>query len=317
MARRRGTIDGAGGPRRRAWPVVVALAGAVLVLAGAGVGGMLIIGSATSRRADLAPPPAGDSPSANQSPAASSPSPYSAGAAPSPSPASPSTTPSAAPPAPLSQPTPADPLTILDIGDSLGEDLGIGLGIVLGSDADVRVIKDAVGDTGLARPDYYDWPAALEQELQADHPGLVVVMLGGNDTQSFDAGGQLERFGSPGWQTVYTSRVDQILDESAAAGTRVLWVGMPIMRSPQLSAGMATLNAIYSLAAADHPGVEYVSSWAVLSTPSGAYSSELPDAGGDMVLARDPDGIHIATSGAILLARAAVAAVDADWSVKI
>ncbi len=317
MATRRGTDDDAGGPRRRAWPVVVAVLGALAVLACAGMGGLLILRSATSGAGDPQSTRPSDSPSAQPSTAASSPSPTSDGASPSPTPASPSAPPSAAQPAPLSQPTAADPLTILDIGDSLGEDLGIGLGIVLGSHADVRVIEAAVGDTGLARPDYYDWPDVLEDELQADHPGLVVVMLGGNDTQSFDAGGQLERFGSPSWQAVYTARVDQMMGEATAAGAQVVWVGMPIMRNPQFSAGMATLNAIYSQAAADHPGVEYVSSWAVLSAPSGAYSSELPDAGGQMVLARDPDGIHIATGGAILLARAVVAGVDADGSVRI
>jgi hypothetical protein len=53
----------------------------------------------------------------------------------------------------LAQPTAAKPITILDVGDSLGEDLGLGLGYTLDTNPLVHVLQDAVGDTGLARPD--------------------------------------------------------------------------------------------------------------------------------------------------------------------
>ena len=43
---------------------------------------------------------------------------------------------------PLRQPTAAKPLTILDIGDSLGEDLGLGLGYTMGTNRLVRIVQD-------------------------------------------------------------------------------------------------------------------------------------------------------------------------------
>ena len=88
------------------------------------------------------------------------------------------------PPA-LKSPTVAKPMTILEVGDSIGEDLGFGLADEIGSDPRVHVLQNAVGDTGLSNLAYFDWPATLAQQLREYHPKLVVVMLGGNDWQGF------------------------------------------------------------------------------------------------------------------------------------
>jgi hypothetical protein len=282
--------------------VGVAAAGIVVAAAAAG---LLVV--ARDQPPAPAPAPAG------------APSPVTAGPGGAPSPL-----PSPAPPTPMpspsfdpwviAQPTSQQPLTILDIGDSLGEDLGIGLELTLGSNPDVDLIPASRGDTGLSRPDYYDWPAVLEQDLQIHQPGLVVVMLGANDIQSANSDGYI--YPSAGWMAVYTQRVDLMMQEAVNAGAHVLWVGMPVMQDPGFSQEMAGLNAIYAGQAALHPGVHYLSAWSVLSTPSGAYAAELPDSG-RTVVARGPDGIHIATGGALLLAQAVVAAVDADWGITI
>ena len=73
-------------------------------------------------------------------------------------------------------------LTILDIGDSIGEDLGAGLADELGNVPDVKLINDSVGNTGLATLGYYNWILAeLPGQIAKYHPQAVVVMLGGND----------------------------------------------------------------------------------------------------------------------------------------
>ncbi len=99
-------------------------------------------------------------------------------------------------PASFVQPSADHPLTVLDIGDSIGQDLGYGLGDVVGTHADVRLIDDSQGDTGLARPDYYNWPANLAAELKALHPQVVVALFGGNDWQPFIADGQQADLGT-------------------------------------------------------------------------------------------------------------------------
>jgi len=220
----------------------------------------------------------------------------------------------------LAQPTKAHPLTILVIGDSIGADLGVGLGDLFGENPAIHLVTDSVGSTGLARPDYYNWPAQLEVELAEYHPGIVVVMLGGNDAQSFDVGTRYVGFGSAAWRTIYAARVATVMREATSAGARVLWAGMPIMSpSSNLSnVDMSQLNAVYQAQAATHPGVTYFSSSSVLESSSGGYAEYLPNAEGTLVQVRDPDGIHIEVpDGTDLLARAAIVAMDKAFSIKL
>jgi hypothetical protein len=221
---------------------------------------------------------------------------------------------------PLAQPRPGHVLTILEVGDSIGEDLGIGLGNLLGSDPYVHVVQDAVGSTGLAAVGYYDWPAELELELRAIHPQLVVVMLGGNDAQSFDVGSTYVGFGSALWHEVYGGRVATMMQEATAAGAQVLWVGMPIM-SPQSvlsNTDMQIENAVYAAEARRHHGTVYMSTWRLLATRAGQYAEYLPDASGNIVQVRDPDGVHVdAPGGTDLLASGVIAEIDRTWHVRL
>src|ERR1043166_7033891 len=101
-----------------------------------------------------------------------------------------------------------------------------------------EVIIDARTSTGLARPDYFDWPAEVGQDLERYDPDLVVAMFGGNDNQSFISRDQGIRFGSRTWAAVYGARVAEIMAEVTSAGRRLAWVGMPVLRSALFSAQM-------------------------------------------------------------------------------
>ena len=68
----------------------------------------------------------------------------------------------------LHQPTDTKPMTILDVGDSLGEDLGLGLGYTMGTNPLVHLIQAAHGDSGLARPDFYVFCAVAELSSLGD-----------------------------------------------------------------------------------------------------------------------------------------------------
>lgn len=219
--------------------------------------------------------------------------------------------------APIPQPSAAKPLVILKIGDSLGEELGFGLHDVLGPSPYVQVLQEAVGDTGLARPDYYNWPVHLAQELSQYHPRAVVVMLGGDDGQNFNYGNQVVQFGSPTWQAVYSQRVAAMMHEATAAGAHVLWVGLPIMSSPYFASEMARMNAIYAAQAAVHPGVTFVPTWSLFANARGQYSAYLPGAGGQLVLMRNPDGVHFSGAGADRLASALVAPMERAWKIRL
>jgi hypothetical protein len=100
------------------------------------------------------------------------------------------------------------------------------------------------------------------------------------------------------------------MSEATAAGSRMLWVGMPVMRDTGFSAMMRTLNDIYQSQAAAHPGVTYFPSWELFSDVSGGYTRTTTDSTGHTVVLRTPDGIHIAFGsgggGADYLAQAVV-----------
>ncbi len=219
---------------------------------------------------------------------------------------------------PLRQPTAAKPLTMLDVGDSLGEDLGLGLGYTMGSNRLVRIVQDAHGDSGLARPDYYNWPAVLESELSEYHPQVVTILIGGNDAQNFLVNNEPVVFGTAQWHTIYSQRVALMMKETLKAGAKMLWVGLPIMQDPTFAASMQMLNAIYKAQALAHPGVTFFPTWKLFSNAQGQYTAYLTNGSGQTVLARDPDGIHIAPPGGCdIIALAAVKDIESVWHVHL
>jgi len=209
-------------------------------------------------------------------------------------------------------------MTILDIGDSLGEDLGIGLVNILGMNPLVRVVSAAVGDTGVDRADYYDWTAHLAADLSQYHPQVVTVLVGGNDGQSLYQDGQWFSFGTPQWHRLYAHRVGVMMSETTATGARMLWVGLPIMQDPAFGAEMQILNSIYAAEAARHPGVAFFPTWKLFSNAEGQYSEYLTNAYGQTIEVRDSDGVHIAPpDGCDLVATAAVKRIEALWHVRL
>jgi uncharacterized protein len=199
---------------------------------------------------------------------------------------------------------------VLEIGDSLGIDLGWGLSDELSGSRE-RLFALAVGDTGLAEPAYYNWPAQLAVDLRLYHPGTVVVFLGANDVESFYSDNRFLPFGSHGWAALYGGRVAEMMDEAVRAGAKMLWVGIPPMQDPSFSSDMATLNAVYrSEALAHRPDVSYYASWRVLGGPQGQYREALSGPGGGGTALRAPDGVHITRAGGDLLAKDVVARLD-------
>ncbi|HEY1635049.1 MAG TPA: DUF459 domain-containing protein [Acidimicrobiales bacterium] len=227
--------------------------------------------------------------------------------------------PSPAPPAlpPLPQPTAASPLRVLAVGDSIGEDFGQSLVAKLGATGVVQPTLDGKIDTGLARPDYFDWPGELRTDVSRFQPDVVVAMIGANDNQSFLVGGRAVGFGSPDWIAAYTQRVATMMSEATAQGQRMLWVGMPIMPSGGVSQQMQLVNSVVAGQAAVHPGVSYLDSWHVFVDSSGKYSAYLPDASGGEQQIREPDGIHLARGGSDRLADLAITVMQSQFGVRL
>jgi len=207
-------------------------------------------------------------------------------------------------------PTPAAPLRVLVVGDSIGSDLGQPLVADLAATGVVTPVLDGRVDTGLSRPDYFDWQAELRVDLANDQPRLVVVMMGANDTQSLVEGGTTIPYGTPAWNAAYGRRVGAFIDEANAAGAHVLWVGMPPMAGAQLDGEMHVVNSVAQSEIAARPvGATYLSSTGVLGDGQGNFTAYLPDASGAEVNIRTPDGIHLAPGGGRRLSKAVLASM--------
>jgi hypothetical protein len=90
------------------------------------------------------------------------------------------------------------------------------------------------------------------------------------------------------------------MDELAAEGRIVLWVGQPPMRDAAFYARIAVIDSVVREQAEKRPWVTYVDTAKVLGDANGRYTDRRPDADGAL---RQPDGIHLSRTGADLLAR--------------
>lgn len=217
---------------------------------------------------------------------------------------------------PIPTPTPAAPLPVLEIGDSLGEDLGFQMEADLLATHVAKLTMDSQGDTGLANVNYYDWTEHLQADIAASHPAIVVIFLGANDGQGFDVNGVPEQFGSPGWIAAYTQRVDTMIQECNHAGARVVWVGMPLMQDSALNTEMQQLNGIFWKQTLMFHGTMYVPSATVLA-PNGVFTFSLPNSAGESVVIRTPDGVHLTSPGAELLSRYVINSINARWHLSL
>ncbi len=211
----------------------------------------------------------------------------------------------------------ASPMRVLIVGDSVGTDLGqYTLVDQLGSTGIVSATLDGHISTGLTRPDYFNWPAELENDLSHFHPQLTIICIGANDAQNTIVNGQVLVYGTQAWDNMYSSRVGAFISEATSAGSRVLWVGMPPMASSQLNAQMQHLDYLYATQVSRHKGAMYLSSVPSLGGRGGSYTA-FKTVDGSYEEIRTDDGIHLQPAGAQLLGEAVIEDMDKVYRLRL
>ncbi|MFO8076197.1 MAG: DUF459 domain-containing protein [Egibacteraceae bacterium] len=214
---------------------------------------------------------------------------------------------------PRRTPTEEEPLAVWVAGDSLVEPLGAALSAALEEDVPAEVAAEPQYSTGLARPDYFDWPAHARATVAEEEPDVVVVMLGGNDDQDMRGEDVIHRRDDV-WVEEYRARVDDFLDALTAHGAEVLWVGLPVMQDPAFDAAMRELDEVYAAAADAHPRATHLPTRDLLAE-DGGYTTYLEGADGGVERMRRDDGIHLTPDGGRLVAEALLAEVIAErWA---
>ena len=164
--------------------------------------------------------------------------------------------------------------------------------------------------SGLARPDFFNWPAELEQKLPEVNPDIVVVTFGGNDSQGlslpqndleFIIGDPLDNEAE--WSEEYQRRAGEVMDLLLEDDRHVIWVGIPNDDSPEVTAKLAIQDRAAKAAAAERPDVVFVDTWARFSGRDGNWAEFVIDprdnTGKDV---RADDGFHLNQNGAEILA---------------
>ncbi len=214
---------------------------------------------------------------------------------------------------PIRKPTGQNKLRVVVVGDSLASGLGTYLARVMKPSL-VRVSGQGRISTGLARPDYFNWPAGMREIADRFRPDLVIVMLGENDNQALRAaGGEIDTdIGTFAWPQAYERRVAAFMRVATSRGSRVVWVGLPVVRDTARRDLVRRQNDLFEQAAQEVKNVSFLDTWKLYSTPDGGYTAYI-HVNGNVVQIREADGIHFNSTGYTLLARAAVALAEQDF----
>lgn len=214
----------------------------------------------------------------------------------------------AAAPAPGPAPA-ADPAAISVYGDSLADGLWSGFYEILKSSPQIRLTRHSQIGTGLVRPDFAAWQTEVAAEIQADAGGVAVVMFGANDMQGVrDENRKGYIFKSPGWVGVYTRRIDWLLQQFKDNHVTVVWVGLPVMRKPEMNEDAKYLSALYAAEAARY-GAVFLPIYQDYLDADGGFMARIDDAHKRSQILRAEDGLHFSGYGYQLLAAKVLARI--------
>lgn len=195
---------------------------------------------------------------------------------------------------------PDDPARVLVIGDSLAQ----GFGTFLEIRAEARGLNmDVTGrgrpSTGLARGDFYDWPAEFRVMALSQRPDVVVAHFGANDMQSVNAPEGRTALGTPEWEGAYRDQIRKIYQIASDYGIVVYWLGPAPDGNTNLGQHLEMLNPVFEDEAKDH-GARFIALTPVTS-PSGTFERN-PEIDGVQISMRTADGSHFTGRGYGLVA---------------
>lgn len=189
------------------------------------------------------------------------------------------------------------PLRVLMIGDSLLPYIADGMVKVSQPIPSMDIKYVSKTSTGLIYTKKFDWFVTARTLVAQYKPDVTVAIFGANDRFSIQSGGEVFKFLTPEWQVEYGRKVGDIMDVATQSGSRVVWIGLPVMRASDFAGTCRSLNGIFSAACAAHPNAVFLDTWGLFSDPSGHYSAYLADSSGRQKLMRAPDGIHFTPAG--------------------
>ena len=226
--------------------------------------------------------------------------------------------------APSAVPTAEDPAVVLIAGDSDAGTFGPYLETLLNETGVARTQLDYKVSSGLARPDFFDWPSHFREIVPQVAPDIVVVTFGGNDPQGLTDGvkadgspnfiiGEPTGDGDEEWRAEYGRRVGEVMDYLSSEGRTLVWVGIPNDDNPDVTLRLQVQDEVVRAEAAKRPQVKFVDTWNRFSGREGGWAEFVIDPRDNQAKdVRAEDGFHLNTVGAEILALDIAEVVIAD-----
>lgn len=192
-------------------------------------------------------------------------------------------------------PFPADDTYRMQVyGDAFAEGLLSGLNEALADDKRVQLQRRRPL-AGIMRSDFNDVVKA--EETSRDPVHIAVVMLGYNDRYNFRISPrEVVPPGSSKWRAEYGRRVDRLVKTLKERGTAVYWVGLPIMRRPEVNEPAQAINDVVREKAYLN-GIKYIDIAAHFADEAGNYTPYGPDIAGKQRIVRQKDGVLFTWAG--------------------
>ncbi len=208
-------------------------------------------------------------------------------------------------------PGPQDSYKVFVIGDSLAGGLWAGLARQMHDDPALSVTGRFKAESGLARPEIYDWPRALAGILERNQFDIAIVMIGANDGRDIRQRANRLSYGSPEWIAAYKDNIKALLDVLKRARVAVYWVGLPPMQSPQIDGVAATVTRLQH-DVMNKTGIRFISIRANFANADGSYTDSGFDLNGNFVRLRSRNGVNLLRSGNDKLASLVLSVLRAD-----
>lgn len=193
------------------------------------------------------------------------------------------------------------PARIMVIGDSLSQGFADALqqrsrerGI------EAEVLNRGRVSTGLARSDFFDWPAGFATLAAAEKPDFVVVHFGSNDMQGVVRTENRASYGSEDWPAAYRTEVRRILSVAAQEGIVLVWLGPAPDGNSGLGRHMTLINPLFEVEA-NAAGAIYLPLGPITSGEDGGFAKSVEIDGRDVTI-RTGDGSHFNVTGYRLVA---------------
>lgn len=194
----------------------------------------------------------------------------------------------------------AMPIRILLTGDSLMEALGPQMQKAMSGYENITLIPIGKRSTGLSRPDFYNWPKVLEENLQQHRPHIVVMWVGTNDPQGIYGKKGLGEPCSREWLKAYTYKLMEIAGLCQKYHARLIFMGPPVMDEEPINTQLLKITDIMRRTC-KHYKLGFIDTRPLLADRQGKYvhRATMPD--GKVKDIRWKDRVHITGDGNILI----------------